>query len=110
MQSKRIDDIYEIHVVSRFDSNTSKEVEEKIEALMDKEDCTKILLNFSKTEYISSAGLRGLLSALKKGKTKGIRFALCTLQPYVQEVFDLSGLTQFFSIYAVEDEAIKNLA
>jgi anti-sigma B factor antagonist len=66
----------------------------------------KILLNFSQVTYISSGGLRVLLSTAKKLKSPGDRYAICCLSPEVQKVIRLAGFTSIFSIYPSEGEAL----
>ena len=93
-------------IVPRFDAYTSKEVEAAFGGLV-QGGCCKVICDFSHTEYIASAGLRVLLSMAKSlQKSKG-QIALCSLKPYVYEVFETAGFTQLFKIYPSEEEALK---
>jgi anti-sigma B factor antagonist len=67
-----------------------------------------ILLDFTGVSYISSGGLRVLLSAARKLKTPGDKFGICCLQPEVFKVFRLAGFTSIFSIYSSEGEALAS--
>ncbi len=70
----------------------------------------RLVLDFSGLDYISSAGLRGLLSLAKQLKGKGGNLHLCCLRGMVKEVFDLSGFTSMFSISeSVEESRTKIL-
>jgi anti-anti-sigma factor len=55
---------------------------------------------------MSSAGLRSILSLGKKVKAQGGSLVFCNLQGMVQEVFDVSGFTSIFSVYASQEEAL----
>lgn len=67
-----------------------------------------MIIDFSKVQFISSAGLRVLLVAAKKVKPYGGKVILCNLSTDVREVFNISGFSALFSIYDNIDEAIKN--
>ena len=95
-------------IVPRFDAYTSKEVEATLSNLI-QGGANRLLCDFSGTEYIASAGLRVLLSAAKSLQRSKGQMAICSLKPYVYEVFETAGFTQIFKIYTSEEEAIKNL-
>ncbi|MGM0759793.1 MAG: STAS domain-containing protein [Thermodesulfobacteriota bacterium] len=65
-----------------------------------------IIVNFQDGEYMSSAGLRSILSLGKKVKAQGKSLVFCNLQGMVQEVFDVSGFTSIFSAYKSQEEAL----
>ena len=66
---------------------------------------TRILLDFTQLDFISSAGLRTLLLAGKKLKKQGGELCLCSLNETVKDVFDISGFSALFKVYADRDEA-----
>ncbi len=88
----------------RLDTITASDLEHAINSRIDGGD-RKILLNFAKTSYISSGGMRVLLATAKKLRNDGDRFGLCNLTPEVHKVLKLAGFTSLFSIYASEAEA-----
>ncbi len=96
-------------IVPRFDAYTSKDVEATLSDLI-QGGANKLLCNFSGTEYIASAGLRVLLSLAKSMQRSKGQMAICSLKPYVYEVFETAGFTQIFPIYASEEEAINKLS
>ncbi len=56
--------------------------------------------------YVSSAGLRALLSLRKRTHATGIRMRLCRLQPAVAGVFEISGFTGIFELYPSLEQAL----
>jgi anti-anti-sigma factor len=66
---------------------------------------TAMIIDGAALEYVSSAGLRAFLLAAKAAQRAGIAFALCTLQPAVREVFELSGFSQIMAIHPDRDTA-----
>jgi len=57
-----------------------------------------IILDFSKTELVSSAGLRILLQAQKNVEKSGKSMTFINMSPEVMEVFDMTGVTNIFKI------------
>lgn len=93
-------------VPKRIDSANAKEVETQLFSLMNTSTGT-ILCNFKENQYISSAGLRVFLAAMKAMQAKKRKIVLCTLQPFVQEVFDMAGFSGLFQIHETEEQAVQ---
>lgn len=104
---KSVDDVEIISPEGRLDAYSSNQLEEIMNTLIE-EGCTKIVVNFEGTEYISSSGLRVMLASVKKLKNKDGDMKLASLQRYVMEVFEIAGLTPIFDFYESEDEAVKS--
>ena len=88
-----------------LDTNTSPQAENEINGLIEA-GAQKLLVNFEKLDYISSAGLRVLLSTAKKLKASGGDLKICCLNQTVQEVFDISGFATILSVASSEEEAL----
>lgn len=71
-----------------------------------KEGRTHLVADFAEVEYISSAGLRALLGALKDARQQGGDFRLAAIRPDVQRVLDLSGFTSILKAFATVDAAV----
>ncbi len=69
----------------------------------------KIIVHLEGLEYISSAGLRGVLIILKSCRAKSIAIGFCSLQKMVEEVFKISGFLTMLSIFDNQDNAINSL-
>jgi stage II sporulation protein AA (anti-sigma F factor antagonist) len=83
----------------RLDSNTINAAEADMFSFLEKGE-TRIVLDFSNLDYISSSGLRLVLMMGKRLNLKGGKLALCGLKPQIREVFEISG---FISIVTVVD-------
>ena len=88
-----------------LDTNTAPDAESEINGLIDG-GAQKLLVNFEKLDYISSAGLRVLLATAKKLKASSGDLKICCLNQTVQEVFDISGFATILSVAASEEEAL----
>ena len=95
-QLKRVD---VVKVSGRVDSSTAPELEEVLRSIVNA-DRYRICLDFENLEYLSSAGIKVLISTLKRCKrwNRG-DLRLADMSPYIADVFDLAGLTPLFKIY-----------
>ena len=71
------------------------------------QNVTKIMVNCSQMDYVSSSGLRILLMALKRITMVKGKFVLCSLQENIREIFEISGFTSIFEIYPNEEDALN---
>ena len=85
----------EISLEGRLDTTTAPELEAELTASMGSADT--LTLDFSKLEYISSAGLRVLLSAHKVMSAKG-GMKVTHVNEIVSEVFDVTGFADILTI------------
>lgn len=77
-------------------------------------DCStggaRLVIDFSRVDYISSIGLRALMIAIKQVKAQGGRMVLAALTPMVLEVFKISRFDMLFEIFATREDALAALA
>lgn len=82
-----------IALKGRLDTLTSPQLEEELRL----EGVTNLVFDLKDLEYISSAGLRVMLSAQKTMMLQG-EMALENVADVVKEVFEMTGLGAFFTI------------
>ena len=92
-------------VTGRVDSATAPDMESKLRELVDGGK-TQIVLDLKSVEYMSSAGLRAMVSTLKAVKRVNGDLRLANPSPRVEEVLRLAGLTSIFSIHPTQEEAV----
>ena len=79
----------------RLDTTTAPELEKELKESMDA--ANELTLDFAKLDYISSAGLRVLLSAHKAMSKKG-GLKVVNVNDMVKEVFDVTGFADILNI------------
>ena len=77
--------------IGRVDTITSPE----LEAAIVLDGVEELVFDLAQVDYISSAGLRVLLSAQNKMATKSMKIA--NAKPAVKEVFDITGFSDIFT-------------
>jgi anti-sigma B factor antagonist len=101
------EDVTVVSLGGRFDAQSAGAADESLGSLL-ADGCPKLLVDLSGVEYISSAGLRVLLSTAKKQNAAGGKLVLCGLKPYVQEVFEVAGFTTIFQIMPDSAAALQS--
>jgi len=86
-----------IKIQGRIDTLTASEFETKVNEVINA-DYQAIAFDCSDMDYISSSGLRVFLMAQKKVSQAGKGLTICSLQPSIKEIFDISGFSQIFTI------------
>ena len=89
----------EVALEGRLDTMTAPELEAELNGSMEgsMEGADSLVLDFSKLDYISSAGLRVLLSAHKAMSAKG-GMKITHVNEIVQEVFEVTGFSDILTI------------
>ena len=89
----------------RLDASTSVQLENQLNSVIEK-DTNKLYLDFNKIEYLSSAGMRLLLSCSKKLKDKGGKLTIFALHEDVMEIIRMAGFEQILEICPDESTAL----
>ena len=84
-----------IALEGRLDTLTAPELEKELRQVID--DIDELIIDFEKLEYISSAGLRVLLTAHKAMSNRG-RMKVCNVGEIVREVFEVTGFVDILEI------------
>lgn len=98
--------VFIVVAAGRLDTNTAPEAEALITDGIENGE-SKVVIDFSKTDYISSAGLRVILKTAKLLKPKNGAVALCNANEQIEEVLEISGFLGMISLYESLDEAIS---
>lgn len=84
-------------ITGRLDTVTSPELEKVVSSIWS-EPAITLVFDCEQMEYISSSGLRVVLSAHKKVVASGGKFILRNLNSEVRSVIDLTGFSRIITI------------
>jgi len=108
LPSKRFADAVVVAPAGRIDQSNADAFKDALAPHLERcapgED--RVVLDLTRLEYISSAGLRILMLAAKQCKTQGGTLVLAGLQPLVKEIFEISRFTMVFDITSSLREAL----
>ena len=106
---KEVGGIVSLSIVGRLDADSSPEAEKVVkEALAGQ--TKRVLFDLSALEYLSSAGLRVLLSAAKEMRRRDGKIVLCSLNEFVKEIFEVSGFQSLIPIADSVESGIEVLS
>ena len=93
------------HVIptGRIDAITTSEFDKALQPLLENESF--LIIDLSKCDYLSSAGIRTLLITEKKLKAAGGGMFLCSLLPEVFQIVEMAGMLHIFRVIAGVAEA-----
>jgi anti-anti-sigma factor len=102
-------EILVLHLKGKLDAISSPTAEKRIF------DCInngqhKLLLDFKGVDYLSSAGMRMLLSTTKKLKTLSGKLVVCSVNPNVMDVLVMSGFDHVLELAKDLDEGTKKFS
>lgn len=79
----------------RLDTSTAPKLMNEIDSL---ENFDTLVFDLSSLEYISSAGLRAILSAQKKANGMNSKLIIENVNELCKEIFDVTGFTDVLNI------------
>lgn len=85
-----------LSVNGRIDTITSVEFDESIQD--EYGNFNSLIIDFNDVNYISSAGLRVLISTGKKLEAEDIKMVILNVSEDIQKIFKLSGFDKIFEI------------
>ncbi|WP_100934221.1 STAS domain-containing protein [Candidatus Chlamydia corallus] len=106
--AKQYGDIIVIYLEGSLDAVSVPSVQESLDQFVQKKNF-KIVLNFKDVSYISSAGIRLLLSSFKLVQSLGGKMCLCCVRESVAEVMRIAGLDQMIFLCQSEQECLSKL-
>jgi len=84
-----------IAIEGRLDTTTAPELENELKTALD--NVTELTFDLEKLDYISSAGLRVLLSAQKTMNQKG-SMKIKNVKDEIMEIFEVTGFVDILTI------------
>lgn len=105
---KKKGDILILQLKGRLDAISSPLAEKKVFECIN-EGFNKLILDFAGIEYLSSAGMRMLLSTTKKLKTLSGKLVVCSIVPNVMDVLKMSGFDHVLELAKTEEDGLKKI-
>ncbi|MEI6808006.1 MAG: STAS domain-containing protein [bacterium] len=93
-----------IHLEGRLDTITTPQLEQMLQYLITAAP-RSITFEMTKLDYITSAGLRAILTAYKKLKSTGGICGVLNVPPQIRKILDIADISPSLNIFASEAEA-----
>jgi len=91
-------------VTGRVDSETAPDLDTALSKLLN-ENRNKIILNLQGVDFLSSAGLRAMVKALKGAQKSGGDVRLAAVSQPIEVILRTVGMMQMFKMYSTSEEA-----
>jgi anti-sigma B factor antagonist len=91
-------------VTGRVDSETAPDLDTALSKLLN-DNRNKIVLNLQGVDFLSSAGLRAMVKALKGAQKSGGDVRLAAVSQPIEVILRTVGMMQMFKLYATSEEA-----
>lgn len=103
------DGIWIVAMRGRFDAPSAPEADRTLRTLLE-QGMSRVVLDLSDVEYISSGGLRVVIMLTKALERISGEMKLCGMSPFVSEVFKITNLAKRYDICPSRDEALAAFA
>jgi len=109
LEVEDIGDVTVVHFTDKkiLDEQNIQVIGEQLFSLVDELGRRKIVLNFENVEYLSSAALGKFITLNKKVSAAGGKLMLCSIDPTIYEVFEITKLNKVFNIQKDEQTALQ---
>lgn len=104
----KIEEVSVLTIKGRVDASNTSKLENVCNKLLSQKE-SKVLIDGTSIDFISSAGLRVLLKLAKEVKKYSGNLAIAHINDYVQQIFKISGFTELFPIYENVVEGLSHL-
>ena len=104
---KTVDQVTVVEIIGDIDGKTAPQVQEQVLPLVQPEG--KILLDMSQVGYMSSAGLRLLLSTHRQVTSNKASIGLAGVTEEIQDTMSATGFLRFFTLYDTVDAGLAAL-
>ena len=105
--SEKIDGIMVLRFAGSLDTETAPSAELAVNRELENQP-KKMIFDLSKTEFVSSAGLRVFLATAKKLAANGGVLKLCAPNAIVKDILEISGFETFLDVKESLDKALKD--
>ena len=104
---KNLEEIKVVELIGDVDASTAPEVQQEILPLA--QPNSKLLLDMSQVPYMSSAGLRVLLSLYRQATAQDGKLVLVGLSEDLQDTMSVTGFLDFFTTGATLEAGLAEL-
>ena len=105
IKEKNIGEISILYLEGFLDAHTSGTLENAFEKLIN-DKRSRVIVNFEKLTYISSAGLGVFMAYIENMRNNNGDIKLCNMSDKIFNIFDMLGFPVLFEIFKKEDSAL----
>lgn len=108
INTKMVEQVTVVEIAGDIDARTVLQAQEALVPLV--QPGAKLLLDMSRVDYMSSSGLRMLLSLYRQVSSSNGSIALAGLSEEIKDTMSVTGFLRFFTTYETVDAGLAAMA
>lgn len=109
IELEKKEDVLCVRLDGELDHHTATQLRQEVDAALEKNELTHILLNLERLTFMDSSGLGVVLGRYKLIQTLGGEMVVCGIHPQIKRLFEMSGLFKIISYAKTEEDALQVL-
>jgi stage II sporulation protein AA (anti-sigma F factor antagonist) len=97
------------YMAGELDHHSAEEVRNKIDDRLDRDNITKLIMDFSDVSFMDSSGIGVVIGRYKKLSLKKGSICVTRVGGSVKRVFELSGMFKIIKLYDSIEEAAESI-
>lgn len=98
-----------VYMLGELDHHSAEEVRNKVDDRLEREDCSKLIMDFSGVTFMDSSGIGVVIGRYKKIAAKKGKIYITKVNGSVKRVFELSGMFKIIPLYDSIEQALENM-
>lgn len=96
-------------LLEQFDYTVCDDIKATLEKLMDNTSASGLVVDLGEVSFMDSKAIGIMVAVRNRAKKKRLRFALCSLHPYVRKIINVVTLDTIFDTFADPGKAVKDM-
>ena len=106
IQHEQSGNVTVVAISGRVDSATAPTMNTELDKLIHANK--KVVIDLQNVEFLSSAGVRGIVNALKAAKKSNHKITLAAIPDHIAEIMQTMGLMELMQVHPTVEEAIAS--
>ncbi|MCY6370488.1 anti-sigma F factor antagonist [Clostridium ganghwense] len=98
-----------VYMLGELDHHSAEEVRNKVDDRLERENCNKLIMDFSGVTFMDSSGIGVVIGRYKKLSGKKGKVYITKVKGSVKRVFELSGMFKIIPLYDSIEQALENM-
>lgn len=98
-----------VYMLGELDHHSAEEVRNKVDDRLERENYSKLIMDFSGVTFMDSSGIGVVIGRYKKLAAKKGKIYITTVNGSVKRVFELSGMFKIIPLYDSIEQALENM-
>lgn len=98
-----------VRLEGELDHHTAGQLREAVEDAVEREEVSHVVLSLSGLTFMDSSGIGVILGRYKQISQKNGEMVVCSINPTIERLFELSGLFKILKVEKSETEALHAL-